>query len=434
MNGTTPLRNCTTPPPTPPPGFWMSNLVDFDFSNSSSGSGSGSSSAVRCYDVPGWIDDLGDSCATYTLNSWCGRGFTADKACCACGGGIRAPLDPIPVLAHVHPNCTDGPPLNWTDSLGYPCKHYVGGIYDGDDAFRPYLCAAGRRFAHAVAGTNQSRPLHAMQACCGCGGGGIPAVVLAVVPPPIDYCEKEPSIALGGAGGLLACHTVATVLTALALVLAAISGVRRWRRRRRQSVEAAWDAKLAAYAAADKARMAEAGAGAAAPRDLDGERLYARRGGKIVPSGGARVSVLVDRVTGRHADVDVEWECFTPSWRGRAFYVHAVTGEFAFTAPPGYIAYQVWLNLQTVGDVRDEAALFKEHRAKEAAVRGASLYERLLGGAAELAFQLRGCRCWKRRRRRNNKLHPTAHEPPPLKELRVLSAETNKNLPAPAWA
>lgn len=58
-----------------------------------------------CTDVPGWTDSSGQDCATYAANSWCGSpdaaqlangGYTADTACCRCGGGAgRAVVAPV---------------------------------------------------------------------------------------------------------------------------------------------------------------------------------------------------------------------------------------------------------------------------------------------------------------------------------------------------
>ena len=433
LNGTAPRANCTAAPPptppTPPPGYWMPTPTFHPppgFDNATNRS--------YCYDVPAWRDDLGDSCATYVLNRWCGRGFNADKACCACGGGLRdGPLAPVPFLARVHPNCSDAP-SNWTDSLGYECKHYAGGIYAGDGAFRPYLCGGlGRRFAYDVGwhpgNRSGSAPRSAMQACCACGGGGVPVALVYVPPPPYDHCARAPTLLLGGSGGLLACQATAVVLVALALACSGGCAARRWRRQRQQGAEKAWDAKLAEYKVQDNASHSGGGGGGGGGGGASSSspRLFARKDGRVVPV--APVSVLIDGVTGRHAAVDAAWQRFTPAWRGRAFFVHGGTGEFAFAPPPGYQAYQVWLGQLKVAEVRGEARLFKEHREAEEG-RRPGLRERAAAALVEMWFQLQGCRWCKRRRRR--KLHP--HQPAPLKELRVLSAETNKSLPAPAWA
>jgi len=129
------------------------------------GDGGGNSdggSSPECSDVPGWYDADGEryNCAWYGEGTNCeqhGSGFanadglTANDACCACGGGVTDPTDPIPPIGV----CSDSPE-GWNDQFGsfYDCAWYAEG-------------SNCERFGDGYSNDGKT----ANEACCACGGG-----------------------------------------------------------------------------------------------------------------------------------------------------------------------------------------------------------------------------------------------------------------------
>jgi hypothetical protein len=103
-----------------------------------------------CEDVPGWSDSDGDDCnfyaqdgACYVYGSCCKNdGYTANDACCVCGGGSSTGTDP----------CVDVP--GWSDSYGDDCNFYA---QDGACYLYGSCC--------------ENDGYTANDACCVCGGG-----------------------------------------------------------------------------------------------------------------------------------------------------------------------------------------------------------------------------------------------------------------------
>jgi hypothetical protein len=61
-----------------------------------------------------WVDSTGDSCAKFEANNWCAQygdgfengGYTANQACCACGGGGTGAPESCEVEFCVEPDCS----------------------------------------------------------------------------------------------------------------------------------------------------------------------------------------------------------------------------------------------------------------------------------------------------------------------------------------
>lgn len=140
---------------------------------------------ASCQDFPGWIDNLGDTCATYLIQQYCtangstsdgwyaewgeiseyksADGLTALDACCACGGGTKSlttltPLD----------ECSDVP-RDWRT---------VGDQLSCKDFEERTLCTAaggiGRGWNYSWGGDLTDKVsidgLSAAEVCCACGG------------------------------------------------------------------------------------------------------------------------------------------------------------------------------------------------------------------------------------------------------------------------
>ena len=100
-----------------------------------------------CTDIPGSVDYQSFACGDLTTAAAtaagfrCGMGLTADKACCACGGGLPTPPPPgflatVPAFDAIHPNCTDTP--GWVDDIGHKCAVYA------HPSHRRYFCSIGK--------------------------------------------------------------------------------------------------------------------------------------------------------------------------------------------------------------------------------------------------------------------------------------------------
>lgn len=121
---------------------------------------------VACRDMPRWKDKRGGTCLNYTDVCQAGRkvaeevdlaasadasGFSAEDACCVCGGGLDHQAGPAA--------CTDDEAF--ADSEGFKCADY----YD--------LCLDGRPLHPEVMYLNYKNDKFrsALDACCRCGGG-----------------------------------------------------------------------------------------------------------------------------------------------------------------------------------------------------------------------------------------------------------------------
>jgi len=105
-----------------------------------------------CDDLPGWVDNTGETCVAYEENNWCvfGGGYAnnktgkvANEACCSCGGGSTG-----------GGGCKDV--QGWTDSVLDTCDLYsdYGWCTEYGDGY-----------------ANTETGLTANDACCFCGGG-----------------------------------------------------------------------------------------------------------------------------------------------------------------------------------------------------------------------------------------------------------------------
>lgn len=155
----------------------------------------------NCYDVPGWVDSIGDGCESYGYAilddyyrtdenvDWCvlvgasyeNDGDTAQSACCICGGGIRIESD-VPTSfpsVSTEPSYTARPTAcydipGWVDPHEDGCKWYS----EGKEGVR---CQ--------TAGTVLKMDgLTASDACCVCGGG----TESADAPTPSPTVNNDP--------------------------------------------------------------------------------------------------------------------------------------------------------------------------------------------------------------------------------------------------
>ena len=81
--------------------FWSCDARGYDKDGHSAKTacchcGGGQGGGTKCTDKQGWVDSLGDDCATYERYNWCpqyedfGRQEVMPKeACCVCGGGTK---------------------------------------------------------------------------------------------------------------------------------------------------------------------------------------------------------------------------------------------------------------------------------------------------------------------------------------------------------
>ena len=118
---------------------------------------------AQCTNSPvDWKDANGNDCAIYKQYNYCGSygntvgtdGFTANQACCACGGGNTASPtpspDPIPTPS---PGCTNTP-SNWIADNYFTCDNIK--LYSWCAQYGGEIGTDGKT---------------ANEACCTCGGG-----------------------------------------------------------------------------------------------------------------------------------------------------------------------------------------------------------------------------------------------------------------------
>ncbi|CAJ1442447.1 unnamed protein product, partial [Effrenium voratum] len=128
---------------------------------------------LACYDLPGWSDGGGDTCAGYVDEAWCSsdrgygagweaswgsfedyarEGLTAVAACCGCGGGLRN-----------ESNASDCDQTQWRDAKGFSCQDYLelawcsGGWLKERGTYQDQADAGG---------------VDAIAACCSCSVNG----------------------------------------------------------------------------------------------------------------------------------------------------------------------------------------------------------------------------------------------------------------------
>lgn len=180
----------------------------------------------RCQDFPsGWYDSDGPSytCVWYSLGTNCAQfgdgfensGYTANEACCACGGGktdenpsppppppprtpsptTLAPITPSPTSAPPTPSPTTAPPTpapTENDDDPSTCYDFPGWYdYDGPEydcnfyALDAHCAFYGNSFANFGATANV--------ACCACGGGTTTSEPpVPPVPRPPEECTDVP--------------------------------------------------------------------------------------------------------------------------------------------------------------------------------------------------------------------------------------------------
>uniref|UniRef100_A0A7S2KPR4 Uncharacterized protein n=1 Tax=Leptocylindrus danicus TaxID=163516 RepID=A0A7S2KPR4_9STRA len=153
-----------------------------------------------CNDVGEWVDSLGRDCDWYSENGdddslgddgtrcrdndeyYANDGYTASTACCACGGGVVG-------------TCADYE--GWETADGYGCKWYgLGPIRNngGQDDF--YDDGTTRCWAFGDDwGMYNGMNVTAMEACCVCGGGiaSVDYPSFMPVPSPSDTPSSEPT-------------------------------------------------------------------------------------------------------------------------------------------------------------------------------------------------------------------------------------------------
>jgi len=221
---TLPSEVPTTLPPT---------LCDFDSNTSPTAHIAPECNDHQIGDQP-WVNSRGHTCAAHVIFLWCvggtyGRGwnqmwgtfedyaangFSAEQACCACGGGQVASASqslsaaptcaaiiatPAPtheeVLSTLGQNivgsseCNDMP-RNWSSQGGFSCQAYVTFQFCTTDG-RP-----GAGWNAAVWGTIEDYSvdgISALMACCGCGGGLRRAVTSATTSSTVRIPTGQPT-------------------------------------------------------------------------------------------------------------------------------------------------------------------------------------------------------------------------------------------------
>ena len=159
----------------------------------------------ECTDIPNWVDQENDGCDWYdniveddenyvrgenyahgtsrceAFGNCCesNDGYTAQQACCACGGGVE-----------FIETCSDEP--NFRDCDGAGCGYYEADKGD-DDRYYDEFDTRCRAFGQEEEGcADPSTGLVAAQACCVCGGGIFTAVPTST--PSRVVVSSQPSV------------------------------------------------------------------------------------------------------------------------------------------------------------------------------------------------------------------------------------------------